>query len=157
MGTHTNTERSKKTMSSSARVSRVSSKADLSPEEQKKKNEEKYSAIRKVITLMIHCIDCDDEECALMPYCLDYQDLLVHMEECTEKKCRMKFGAACCFQSRQYIRHCLMCQNESCPICSPLRIIWPEGYDDVESLQEHMLAFKDFILKHLFCTLCTIQ
>ena len=63
---------------------------DLSPEEQKKKNEEKYSAIRKVITLMIHCIDCDDEECALMPYCLDYQDLLVHMEECTEKKCRMK-------------------------------------------------------------------
>ena len=39
---------------------------------------------------MIHCIDCDDEECALMPYCLDYQDLLVHMEECTEKKCRMK-------------------------------------------------------------------
>ena len=62
----------------------------MSPEEQKKKNEEKYSAIRKVITLMIHCIDCDDEECALMPYCLDYQDLLVHMEECTEKKCRMK-------------------------------------------------------------------
>lgn len=39
---------------------------------------------------MIHCVDCDDEECDLMPYCLDYQDLLVHMEECTEKKCRMK-------------------------------------------------------------------
>lgn len=39
---------------------------------------------------MIHCVDCDDEECALMPYCLDYQDLLVHMEECCDKKCRLK-------------------------------------------------------------------
>ena len=42
---------------------------------------------------MIHCVDCDDEECDLMPYCLDYQDLLVHMEECTEKKCRMKVSS----------------------------------------------------------------
>ena len=63
---------------------------DLTPEERKRKNEDKYTSIRKVLTLMIHCVDCDDEECALMPYCLDYQDLLVHMEECCDKKCRLK-------------------------------------------------------------------
>ena len=62
----------------------------MTKEELAQRNAEKYSAIRKVLTIMIHCVDCDDEECALMPYCLDYQDLLVHMEECTEKKCRMK-------------------------------------------------------------------
>ena len=63
---------------------------ELTPEEKQRKNEEKYTSIRKVLTLMIHCVDCDDEECALMPYCLDYQDLLVHMEECCDKKCRLK-------------------------------------------------------------------
>ena len=62
----------------------------MTPEEKAARNKEKYASIRKVLTIMIHCVDCDDEECELMPYCLDYQDLLVHMEECMEKKCRMK-------------------------------------------------------------------
>lgn len=133
---------------STGRSSRSSTagKPELTAEERRRKNDEKYAAIRKVITLMIHCVDCDDEECPLMPYCLDYQDLLVHMEECCDKKCRMKFGSASCFQSRQYIRHCIMCTKQDCPICVPLRVIWPEGYDDSESLADHMSAFSEFVL-----------
>ena len=58
--------------------------------EMSEKNRDKYSSIRKVICMMIHCIDCDDEECCFMPYCLDFQDLLVHQEECCDKKCKIR-------------------------------------------------------------------
>jgi len=54
------------------------------------KQKEKYQAIRKVICLMIHCVDCDDEECFFMPYCLDFQDLLIHQEECVDKRCKLR-------------------------------------------------------------------
>lgn len=62
----------------------------MSKPEMSDKNREKYTAIRKIICMMIHCVDCDDEECFLMPYCLDFQDLLVHQEECVDKKCKLK-------------------------------------------------------------------
>ncbi|CBY20844.1 unnamed protein product [Oikopleura dioica] len=107
---------------------------------------DKYSGIRKVISMMIHCVDCDDEECALMPFCLDFQDLLCHQEECFEKKCNLRFGIAACDATRKYLRHCLKCEKPDCPICAPLRIIWPEGDEDVESLKEHLEAFQEFIL-----------
>lgn len=58
--------------------------------EMSEKNRDKYSSIRKVICMMIHCIDCDDEDCMFMPYCLDFQDLLVHQEECTDKCCKIR-------------------------------------------------------------------
>ena len=59
---------------------------------------------------------------------------------------QFQFGVAACDASRKYLKHCLKCEKPDCPICAPLRIIWPEGDEDVESFKEHLEAFSEFIL-----------
>lgn len=72
---------------------------------------------QRMLLFLRHCAKCNDHACPYRQNCKVGKELWSHIMQCTNPHCQHSR----CLDSRELLRHYQSCQQDTCPICGPVK------------------------------------